>query len=743
MAFANAHTHANNTIIPLLTQRSGDMNIVNPSRHEQFSSNSKIGNNSSNSKIDNNSRIFGSNQEWQSQKDYNQSGIKGSELGSRIQTDKINNPVPSHAVGTSSSGNINCQPSANFNSQVCNPAQLDSNRDLRSQVCNPTQLDSNRDPNLNTERSSVLLSEFRRNSRGSQPKIMNDTKAEGTIISVGNNKMSGGSNILSSEYAQGLMRMHGRCGILTACLVDPLSQLINKICGLREDDVNSVGFYYEAELHGMSKCTVILFNIYDNDPIPWLRLGYTMDLLLSSPFVTKITYYPLITSDNETQHGSLLTRDMISKRSAALSEQTPKGSKKQIVPRRLEETFRITVIQTISMNAKAVHDKNTSYTALLLKIAGITGEEADRLSGLIITGYSLVNKVLLTLMGVDKADLNKISSSIIPCPLIRKPVSIVAPKDKTGDDDVRYIIEDSRREITKLVAVFVDLFTTHDEFRANILASRSNKQINPTTRSELRFDPNNFNSLNKLMNHEFELVSHITGGLQNGLVSNQIVTEIIHDLMNERFNLGNYQQLPVCCNPKSSVQVSSESVMCTFQQSTNLVSQQIGKNIVRNGLSMDNLMSLRDLGEYLSHIAESFNDKDVLTINLGGIIETYNNAVKGTNISEISLPRLGTPNTLSRSAIVTIPGNSGVSLSENNKESSGTMLNVPITDSSQVIAVPMYNSNLTVLTEAQLIDILVYIDSLRSSDGTFDTRFVNLQNEITRELAQRKRVESK
>src|SRR5437773_1781819 len=87
--------------------------------------------------------------------------------------------------------------------------------------------------------------------------------------------------------------IHGRCGILTACLIDPLSLLISKISGLQENEVNSVGFYYESDLHGTIVHSVLLFNIYDNDPIPWLRVSYTMDLLLASPFVTKITYYPL------------------------------------------------------------------------------------------------------------------------------------------------------------------------------------------------------------------------------------------------------------------------------------------------------------------------------------------------------------------------------------------------------------------------------------------------------------------
>ena len=489
-------------------------------------------------------------------------------------------------------------------------------------------------------------------------------------------------------------QLHGKCGIITACLIDPLSQLINKISGRREDDVNAVGFYYEANLHGVNKCIVILFNTYDNDPIPWLRLGYTMSSLLASPFVTKICYHQLITSDKDASKGPLLSRNAI-----------PNG--RRTSAENLEETFRIAVVHIIGTNAKAIHDKNTSYTALLFKIAGITGEDADRLYNQIITGYSLVNRVLIGLMGIDKVDPVKISSSIINCPLIMKPKSIIAPRDEIDDDEVKFVIEESRREITKLAAIFVDLFTTHEEFRTYVLTARINKPVSQITNV----------SLDKLMSHEFDLISHITGGLQNGFVSNKTLIEIIRDIISERFNLGNYQQLPICLNPKPMVQVSNESMACTFQQSA--------ENI--NHLLNSNFDALRDLGGYISHLVESFNNNEVLTVNLGGMIAAYNNAVKGTSVNEISIPLLGSSNTLSRSAVVTIPGNSN-----------DAIIKIP---ASQTLVIPMYNSNLTIFTETQLIDILVYIDSLRSPDGITDTRFANLQNEITHELALRKRSE--
>jgi hypothetical protein len=518
--------------------------------------------------------------------------------------------------------------------------------------------------------SDTKIASHRPSSHFSERKISSDTtsryRADTSIIHKATSKLDDYKNI------------YGRCGIITACLVDPLSQLINKFSGLREDDMNAVGFYYEAEFHGINKMTVILFNTYDNDPIPWLRLGYTMDLLLGSPFVTKIAFYPLVNS------GPLLTRASI---------------KSKTVKTKLEETFRAIVIQTININANAIHDKNLSYTALLLRIAGITGEEVDRLIGSIMTGYSLVNKVLLTLMGIEKADLVKISSSIIPCPLLQQPITITAPYESGHESDIKYVIEESRREITKLVAVFVDLFTSHEMFRQNVLATRLSSEREKS-------------DISKLLHCEEELITHMVDGIQNGVISNETLNELIKDLMNERFQLNNYQPLALSTRPLTEVKVIDETIMCTFQQPT----------------SIQNTEPLQELGNYIQHLADCFENPQALTINLGTLISLYNDMIKGTSLNKVEFyPKNPGNHTMSRPAIITLPG-------QPNSET----LTLPF--STDTIAIPMYNCNLTPFTDSQLLDVLVYIDSLRSSDGTHDTRFSTLQNEITHELAQRARM---
>ena len=519
---------------------------------------------------------------------------------------------------------------------------------------------------------------------------------------------------------------------MTACLVDPLSQLVTKISGangsgggfgVTMEEMNAVGFYYEADFHGVTKMTVILFNIYDNDPIPWLRLGYTMELLLGSPFVTRIAFYPLVTLDN----GPLLTR-------SGVGMKTNRS--------KLEKTFRTLVIRTINLNASAIHDKNLSYTGLLLRIAGITGDEVDRLNGSIITGYTLVNKILLTLMGIEKADLVKISSSIIPCPLLKQPITISAPYESGSEGDTKYIIEESRREITKLVAVFVDLFTSHDMFRQHVLAIRfgSNVASSSDNKKVDLMDATQMESfLLKLFQCEAAVVDQVVTGLQHGVISNATLNQTIQDLIDERFHLHHYQQLPLSRTPQTTISVVDE-MMCTLQRSS----------------IIPEVEPLGELGRYISHLVECFHSSEPLTVDLGTIIALYNAAITTTPLAAITIPSkpveeiiIPSKNNhpiskisskpaveeiiipsksnhpISRTAVVTLPG-----------DEDGVSLTVPI--NSTTMAIPMYNCNLTPFTKSQLLDLLVYVDSLRNSNGVHDTRFSNLQNEITHELAYRR-----
>ena len=475
----------------------------------------------------------------------------------------------------------------------------------------------------------------------------------------------------------------GLYGIIALCLVDPLSQLISKISRLPPDDVNAVGFYYPCDpspitpVHESSEQVnrrVILFNTYDNGPVSWVGSEYTLESLLSSPFVSKITYYSL--SDNIKKKAFLLTRESLS---------SPSNIKVS------EAAFRSAVVEVISANTASPQDKNLSYTSLLLKAAGIQGSGLESLP---LTGYTLVNRVLLSLMKTSKLDIDNISEGIIPCRLLKRPISL--RPSVSNEVDVRDMIKESGRDITRLVTVFVDLFTSHPQFRHNVLNVLSG---NP----EYHTSP----SLSDLFAHETTLVSYIVGAFENGTVNNKTLNEIIHNLMRERFNLGNYQQLPFSSRAREVVSISDIDATCTFSQP----------------LSSYATDPLRDLGNHIKQIVDTFGTPDVLTIDLFHIISAYNNAIRGTTLSPILIPEDNLKShTMSRSAVVTMPGDPAVM----------DCLN-------KITGITMYNGDLTSLADGLLLDILVYIDSLRCSDGSSDSRFASLQNEVTHELARRRR----
>lgn len=453
---------------------------------------------------------------------------------------------------------------------------------------------------------------------------------------------------------------YDRCGIITAKLVDPLSQIISKIIQLEEDGHNAVGFYYHSE--SSSKCNVILFNTYDNYPVPWMRLGYTMELLLSSPFVTKITFYPLTN-----------TPTALFNRATIISKQAIKNN--------IEERFRTLIVEAINVNAKTLVDKNLNYTCLLLKMVGITNDTLFDLNKEVITGYNLVNGVLLSLMDIKSSQLTKISSNIITCPLIKTPITITSDSEKATFNDTNYIVEETRREISKVAAVLVDLLTTHDTFR--------NKLLN--------------NNTNSLLDAESQLVSNLVNGLQNGIISNQGLNQLINNLSQERAIFTN-KKLPLSTLPQKEVQIINEDLLCTFNR----------------GNKQKDDIHLKELGDQISNIISSFNNEEAILIDLSNLVSLYNNLIIGSNLERITL---SDKRNVSKEAVVIIT------------HDASEVLKLP----NSCLTLPIYNNKVSSLSDEELLDILIYLDSLRDSNGNKDNRFINLQNQVTYELGKRKK----
>lgn len=407
-----------------------------------------------------------------------------------------------------------------------------------------------------------------------------------------------------------------------------------------------------------------LFNIHNNHPFPLRET--TIDGLLHSNILVSGKVYPLIVSKTASPH--LLTRSNIS----------PTIRQVQIT----EDIFRSTCLDVITQNSHRLVDKVEYYTEMLL----------GNIESLVHTGYTVVNQILSNLMGLRYTPPIISNNTLIQSPFLGKPIAITQhyPINNTHLDEIN-------REVSLIATIGTDLFKNNEAFRMRTMKiDTSDKSIN----------------LGGLWRSEEELVRTIVDGVHVGTISNTVLNERIGELNRNRALTGYYARLPLSMEPKNNVVVteSAEPILCTFSDTKQ---------------STDNMSALRNMGSYISHIIDSFDDPSALTINLGALISTYNEITRGTELPQIDPPRTGGHSTISRYVTLTLPGDDGIELS-----------NIPI--SSKAINIPMYGANLSILSKEHLIDILVYIDSMRANDGSTDTRYANLQNAVVHELARRR-----
>ena len=447
--------------------------------------------------------------------------------------------------------------------------------------------------------------------------------------------------------------LHQSCGVMTACLTDPLSLFINKILGHPSDSINAVGLYYQDQ----NRTQIVLYNTYNTEHISWFRPGGTLENLLYSPFVRHLTYYPLTSNQ-----GSLHSRSSVHIKPAP----------------QIELKFQAAAAALVAHDIPVTDDPEKN---LWLKVAGIytgTGDEH--------TGYSLVNKVLVQCL---RGKSVVISDRLIHCPILGVARTMVSSQVPSSAD-INCIVQESGEKIRQLNSAFVQLFTTNDDFRTAIL--------------QLSSTDNNLSSLDDLFSKEMDLMNHLIGSLASGTLSNKSLNDIIVDMNRIRHRNGNHVKLPISVSPQKIVHITDDDVVVTYQH------EQIS----------DSTDPLEDLGNYIAQLAENFTNQTPITVNLGTLISCYNRIIDGTGLDLVPVPNLHKLHTVSRGAVVTFPGSGDYEINH-----PGTGI------------VSMYDPNLNNLTNGQLLDILTYIDSLRDTDGTYDTRFTNLQNEIIRELAHR------
>ncbi len=304
---------------------------------------------------------------------------------------------------------------------------------------------------------------------------------------------------------------------------------------------------------------------------------------------------------------------------------------------------------------------------------------------MIVTGYYIANKLLLKLSGIKNSTLIKTSTSILPCPIIEDEIILIPEEINLSTDDIDRILEETKEEIVKLTSIFITLYTNDQNFKSSIMKLKECSVID----------------LDDLFNKELNFVSYIIGSLKQGAINRSVLNEHISELRKERALFGNKVPLPRCQVIAKSIDLSDADLSFCYKLSDTL----------------ENSETVKTLGSYLEHICEQFTKDDHLIVDLGKIVNLYNNIFKGTEIKQIIIPYTGGNSTVSRGCSLVLPN----------------QLNTKMPST----IVSMYNNNFTSFTDTQLIDMLVYIDSLRHDDMQ-NMKFVGLENEIINELSRRK-----
>jgi hypothetical protein len=219
----------------------------------------------------------------------------------------------------------------------------------------------------------------------------------------------------------------------------------------------------------------------------------------------------------------------------------------------------------------------------------------------------------------------------------------------------------------------------------------------------------------ELYGKEHRLVSYLVSGLQSGTLNYDHLNETIHNLDTERLKILNslvpsgdginFKTLPTIVDPPKNLKITNNIVRTLQVHPPN-------KELKGQVL---------DLGRYLHSLLVAFDsDLDGPIVDLGKLLFHYDHLAQAMGLPPIT--HQGS-STLSRKGIVTL----------------SSELPLDLQDEKNKIYLSMIENDFTDLDEKQLIDLLVYIDSLRDSSGQGSNKFTSLQNSIVTELAQRKR----
>lgn len=238
-----------------------------------------------------------------------------------------------------------------------------------------------------------------------------------------------------------------------------------------------------------------------------------------------------------------------------------------------------------------------------------------------------------------------INNTNISSRIFKRHISMKSTRKNKSED----ILNSSRQCLESMLMVFMDLFITKHQFQNTILNIKSNR-----------------------LAKEHDLITNIVCSIEHGVISVATINELITNL--EKID---HHQFPKIHHPKPNIDVTEDHLLCTFNQ---------------DNKTSDNLQKLSELGRYISTLPYDHT-----------LISLYNDVVKQTNVSPISL----------------------------------NPTSIKLKTNKSTIILDIHNPDLSSLSISELKDILIYIDSLRSSNGISDNRYGPLQNAILHALSKK------
>ena len=206
----------------------------------------------------------------------------------------------------------------------------------------------------------------------------------------------------------------------------------------------------------------------------------------------------------------------------------------------------------------------------------------------------------------------------------------------------------------------------------------------------LSYENNEIIDFKNYLKKDSNLINYISNSISKGFININSINNLINNIKEERINLGNNELIKLIELDKNKNNIK------------------IINNILEplnNNIQVDPIFNFKC---YLENIIENLN-KEII-IDLKELIEYFN---KLSNL-KIELPKYN--KTKTKKITLIIPNNT---LNTND--------------------IIVTSDNLKILNDQELTDILIYIDSLRDSNGNTNNKFNSIENKIIQELGIRNR----